>query len=311
MEKCSRCGRTGEEVKLFDGIYVNDSVRICEKCSLIAGIPIIKRPSTEQLRDSERPYGVRTRLLRMNHLESGEKKEKSSFEKLKELESRPDLERPEDLVFKLVDNFHWIIQTERRRKGFTTGQLAASISESESAIKLLEKGMIPSKSLDLIRALEQFLKVRLIKRDIIDALDEKKREDDKVSSFILQKKSEIIKKQESSVLGLAKPAPNFSPGQYRSKTENRDSKMQTLQRQSENIDKDFSYNRKTKEEVGREQVESIGKEDTAYIQRSIRKEQSKSGAPSIYDLMKKKEEKDKSMLGKDIEVLEDKPKSLE
>jgi ribosome-binding protein aMBF1 (putative translation factor) len=299
MEKCSRCDRSAEEVRLFDGISVNDSIKICEKCSLIAGVPIIKRPSTSQLKDSERPYGVRERLNRMAHLAKNEKKIKSSYEEIKELESRPELEQPEDLVFKLVDNFHWIIQTERRRKGLSPKQLADAIHESESAIKMLERGIVPSKSIDLIRTLEQFLKVRLIRRDLLDALEEKKLEEEKVNRFILQKKNEIIKKQDSLVLGV-RPTSRTS----------QDSRVRDLQRQSDNINRDFSFSKKSSEDIGKEQMEDIGKEDTDYIKRKVYGEKPKSRPPSIYDLMKKKEERDRGVLGRDIEILEDKPKDI-
>jgi ribosome-binding protein aMBF1 (putative translation factor) len=301
MEKCSRCFRNSEEVKLFDGIYVNDVVKICEKCSLISGMPIIKRPSSDQLKKSEKPYGVRNRLERMAHLQAHEKQEKSSFDSIKELETKPELEKPEDLVFKLVDNFHWIMQTERRRKGLTPKQLADSVNESESAIKLLEKGVVPNKSLNLIRTLEQFLKVRLIKRDFLDSISEKKAEENKVSNFILQKKNEIIQKEITQVNpAKSKPVPNFSPGQYRARTSG-DLDIRNLQRQTDKIEHDFSFSVKSREQVGEEQTDRFGKEDTDYLKRKIAKE-NKSSTPSIYELMKKKEARDKEISGKDIEI---------
>lgn len=310
MEKCSRCGRTEQEVRLFDGIYVNDMTRICEKCSLIAGIPIIKRPSTGQLKSSEKPYGVRERLMRMNHLDSQNKSEKSPYEELKELENQPELERPEDLVFKLVDNFHWIIQTERRRKGLTTKQLADVLHESENAIKLLEKKIVPSKAMDLIRALEQFFKISLIRRDILDKIEEQKKQEDKVNAFVLQKKTEIIKKQESPIIGSIK-TQSYTPGSYRSRSDSKESKMNELQRQTDKIEKDFSFDVKSRQQVGEEQTDRFGKEDVDYLKKKISKEKPKSSAPSIYELMKRKEERDKDLVGKDIEVLEDKPKDFE
>jgi len=310
MERCTRCGRTEQEVRLFDGIYVNDMTKICEKCSLIAGIPIIKRPSANQLKSSEKPYGVRERLMRMNHLSGEDKSEKSPYEELRELENKPELERPEDLVFKLVDNFHWIIQTERRRKGLTTKQLADSLHESESAIKLLEKKIVPSKAMDLIRSLEQFFKISLIRRDILDKIEEQKKQDDKVNAFVLQKKTEIIKKQESPIIGSIK-TQSYTPGSYRSRLESKESKINELQRQTDKIEKDFSFDVKSRQQVGEEQTDRFGKEDVDYLKKKISKEKPKSSAPSIYELMKRKEERDKELVGKDIEVLDEKPKDLD
>lgn len=309
MEKCSRCGRTSEEVRLFDGIYVNDTVRICEKCSLIAGVPIIKRPNIDQLKNSEKPYGVRERLSRMAHFATGEKKMKSSYEEIKELESNPNLEQPEDLVFKLVDNFHWIIQTERRRKGLSAKQLADTIHESESAIKMLEKGVVPSKSLDLIRTIEQFLKVRLIKRDMIDSLEEQRRQEEKINNFITQKKTEIIKKQESPILSSSNSEKNIQKTNFIHKVDSY-ARIRELQRQTDRIEGDFSFSKKSRDEIGREQTEDIGKENTSFIKRKVFEEKTKTKTPSIYDLVKEKEERDKNLVGKDIELLEDKPKDM-
>lgn len=282
MDKCSSCGRTEEEVKLFDALYVNDSVKMCERCSLINGVPLIKRPSASQLKDSEKPYAVRNRLARIAHLPLEQKPVKSAYEQLKEIESQPELEQPEDLVFKLVDNFHWIIQTERRRKGFSAKQLAEALHESESAINMLEKGIIPSKSLNLIQAIEQLLKVNLIKRDFMNRIEEQKRKN------VLKVQNEMPAAEQKEV-----------PGRIT------DLKIKEMQRSADRIEHDFAYPRKSWEQVGNEQVETMGKEDSAYLRKTIMKDSLKTrgNVPTIYDLMKKKDERDKmGVTGKDIEL---------
>ena len=317
MEKCYNCGKTEAQVRLFDGFSVTDSVKICERCSLIAGIPIIKRPSASQLKSSEQPFSVRNRLTRMAHLPAEEKREKSAYDQLKELSENPSLEQPEDLVFQLVDNFHWIIQTERRRKGLTVKQLADSIRESENAIKLLEKGIVPNRSIDLIRGLEQFLKVKLIKRDALDRIQEDKiRKQQQEIKAILPKPANT-----SAILGPTagsraassvslnerdepkslRPRPPFSP------KKDRDYEIRDLQRQSEKIEKDFAFDHKSREQVGNEQVEDMGREDTNKIKNKLYGNAAKANkTPSIYDLMKKKEERDKtSFTGKDIQIVND------
>jgi len=297
MDQCSGCKRSGEEVKLFDGLNVNSIVRVCERCSIINGIPIIKRPSTKQLRESEQPYSVHTRLARLAHMEEGEKKEKTAYEVLKEIDSKPELEHPEpeDLVFKLVDNFHWVIQTERRRKGLSAKQLAEAIHESESAINMLEKGIVPSRSLGMIQAIEQLLKTKLVKRDLFEKMQEERKKNLTAS----------IKPEASSTPEQKTPAKDIPTPFSRKEAES--FKMRDLQRLNEKIDKDFAFEKKTKEEVGKEQMEDIGKEDIEYLKKTVLKNsqslQKKPDTPKIYDLMKKKEEKDKSSLtGKDIEL---------
>ena len=80
MEKCARCGKNEEEVMLFDGIYVNEPVKICERCAILSNILIIKKPTSEQLKASERPFGVRDRLSRMAGIKQEYKKQGISLQ---------------------------------------------------------------------------------------------------------------------------------------------------------------------------------------------------------------------------------------
>jgi len=311
MERCVSCGRAESEVKLFDGFYVNASVKMCERCSLINGVPIIKRPSTSQLKDAEKPYQVRSRLLRMAHINPDKKDEKLPSQILKEIEEKPELEQPEDLVFQLIDNFHWAIQTERRRKGYSQKQLAEAVGESETAIKMLEKGIVPSKSLDMIRAIEQLLKVKLVKRDLVEQLEEQRKKEAQLKAIFPKsdKTNAIIPGSTAAhSVTISKPDEQNKQGLSFSKRADAALRMRDLQRNSDRIDRDFDFSRKSREQVGNEQMEDIGKEDTDFIKKTVYKEslKQKSNTPSIYELMKKKEEKEKtSMTGDDIKIAND------
>ena len=65
MESCIRCERESEEVKLVDAIYNREMVKICEECAISENMPIIRKPSTNQLKESEKPYSVGERMKRM------------------------------------------------------------------------------------------------------------------------------------------------------------------------------------------------------------------------------------------------------
>ena len=65
MDACFRCKKSGSEVRLLDAISDANVVKMCEECSAIEGVPVIKRPSTSQLKESEKPYRVTARLRRM------------------------------------------------------------------------------------------------------------------------------------------------------------------------------------------------------------------------------------------------------
>ena len=54
VERCVRCDVDGEKVRLFDAIYLGRIEKICERCSIIENIPIIKRPDALKLKESER-----------------------------------------------------------------------------------------------------------------------------------------------------------------------------------------------------------------------------------------------------------------
>jgi len=320
MEKCLRCLRTEEEVRIFDGIYVSEPVKICEKCSLMAGIPIIKRPNLDQLRASEKPMGVKERLMLLNKLGEQEKRSPTLIEEINRIKGNPELEKPENIKFKLIDNFHWEIQTNRRRKGLSVTQLAEKIEESEAAIKLIEKGIIPEGGLQLARKLEQFLNIRIIKKAPEEVISQetnpmesinvpfkgevyktrmKKEEGDEMlkQAILSERNPEILKHEE--VNGVPLKALDFN------KAKKINPSVADLKIMQERIEKDFDYTHKTREQTGQEQTGEFGKEDTEYLKRRIIKTQDnikKSDIPTIYDLMKKKEEKDKGIVGADIEL---------
>jgi ribosome-binding protein aMBF1 (putative translation factor) len=321
MEKCMRCSRSEEEVRIFDGIYVSEPVKICEKCSLMAGIPIIKRPNLNQLKASEKPMGVRERLMLLNKIDVPQKKVPDVFEEIKNLETKPELEKPEHVKFKLVDNFHWDIQTHRRRRGLNLIQLAEKVGESEAAIKLMEKGIIPEDGLRLAQKLEQFLNIKIIKKapeqvifeetqksiasvsvpfkgEIYKTRMRKEEGEDMLQEAILSEKNpEILKHEE--VDGVPLKALDFS----RAKKVN--PSIADLKIIHDRIEKDFDQNKDSRVNLAQEQVEDFGREDIDYLKKKVYKTQDNTGkskVPTIYDLMKKKEEKDKGMIGKDIEL---------
>jgi len=168
MENCDRCKISGEKARLFDVIYEGRMGRLCERCSIIENIPILKKPDTNQLKESEKNIDVYLRMKRMSGYKEPVIQTKSEREqRLRELDKNPKLELPVKEKLNLVDNFHWVIMKIRRRKGLSHRQLADAIGESEIAIDMLEKGKLPEDSEALIKKLEQFFQINL--RKISDA----------------------------------------------------------------------------------------------------------------------------------------------
>jgi len=171
IEVCYSCGKKESQVKLFDGILENhEIVKICENCSRYEDIPILKKPNTNQLRAAERPFSAKERLDKLSGIvwKSGGRKEEEIQEKEK---------------FELVEDFGKKIQRAREMRGLTKKQLGELIAESEAAVDMLEKGKLPEEPELLLKKLEQYLRIEIIKRP------EKKDEPKVVFEFEKKKES--------------------------------------------------------------------------------------------------------------------------
>jgi ribosome-binding protein aMBF1 (putative translation factor) len=164
MEECDICGAPGNEVRLFDGIHEGRMSQVCERCSIIENIPIIKKPDNMQLKESEKGARVLDRMKLLVGMKDG-KEEETFFpeDKLKELDRNPELEKPEQEKLNLISHYHWEIMKHRRRRGLTQEKLAHILGESEIAIQLIEKGKLPENAGVLIKKLEQYFQTRLRK----------------------------------------------------------------------------------------------------------------------------------------------------
>ncbi len=176
--ECFICGVSGKKARLFEAISFKEKgiIKICESCSRRENISIIRRPTTFQLKESEKssqPSKIYDMLAAARKNQDGLKKiEAREFQKKQEdinlkkiadenyekfipLEKKP---RPD-----LIDNFHWVIMRARRLKKLTQEQLARELSESEVAIKMAEQGILPEDDYRLVNKLESFLGINLRK----------------------------------------------------------------------------------------------------------------------------------------------------
>ncbi|OGJ20036.1 hypothetical protein A3K73_03955 [Candidatus Pacearchaeota archaeon RBG_13_36_9] len=161
MARCFRCEREAKEVKLSDALYENDLVKVCERCAITENIPVLRKPSTSQLKAAERSQGVYERLRRLSGNWEPEKVSKSMLSEIRKLDEHPELEKPDSSPFNLIRNFHWHVMRARRNRGMSLSHLARAIGESESALKMVEKGELPEESEKLIKKLEQFFQIRI------------------------------------------------------------------------------------------------------------------------------------------------------
>jgi ribosome-binding protein aMBF1 (putative translation factor) len=159
MNECFRCGVSGERVRLYDAVSDKGIVKICGECNAMENLPIIKRPTTDQIAESQRQKSVRDMLAGVNKTRLA-RREMS----LRELVDKNLKERLARQPSDLIDNFHWTIQRARRNKKITREQFAKGIGESEATVRMLEQGILPNNDYKLINKVESYLGVGLKKQ---------------------------------------------------------------------------------------------------------------------------------------------------
>ncbi len=180
MEECFNCGSHLSRVRLFDAISDEGVVKICEKCSRDEHIPIIRRPTTFQLKEAERKQTFYEKasfsLNKPFERETTEKKEQEVT--LREIVDRNYEQKVSKDVGprpEMVKNFHWIIMRARRMKKLTQVQLANQVAESESAIKMAEQGILPEDDYRLVNKLENYLGIKIIRPEFAREINPPKR----------------------------------------------------------------------------------------------------------------------------------------
>lgn len=183
INECANCGAYGEKLRLFDAISGKGIIKICKDCAEKGDFPLLKKLEEPPLRQglkptlTEKSKSVYERLSRISGYSLKERKtqqEKELLQKqettLKDIVNRnfkiqtPKKEQRTDLVH----NFHWVIMRARRSKHITQEQLAKDIAEPFSAIRAIERGELPENSDALLRKLENYLRIRLVKRELIE-----------------------------------------------------------------------------------------------------------------------------------------------
>ena len=160
MLECFRCGASEEKVKLYSAISERGVVKICSDCNALERLPIIKKPSDSQIEDSKRQRSVKDMLSGMNRGKLLAGREVS----LRELVDKNLKERKANQPSDLIDNFNWTIQRIRRNRKITREQFSKGIGEPESAVRMIEQGVLPGNDYKIISKIESYLGVSLRKQ---------------------------------------------------------------------------------------------------------------------------------------------------
>ncbi len=162
MERiCNLCGSTEMESDLYEGVYDDEIVLICKECARDENIPILRKPTPEQLiQPVEERYSVRERMERL----SGIKKPGVSQSTVKLNMSKVKRPEPKQSHPNIIDNYYWEINMARRRKKMSINQLSEQIDIPVDTLESLEKGKIPPEFETIFEKLEKFFNIKLLKR---------------------------------------------------------------------------------------------------------------------------------------------------
>lgn len=165
MNQCFKCGASGDKTRLFDVVSKEGIVRICGKCLAGENLPIIKKPTTFQLKEAEKEQTFRDNVRQFNSspVRSGKNPENVSLRDIVDrnlkLPVKPENKPRPDLI----DNFHWVITQTRRAKHISREQFAKDLGESETLVKMVEQGILPENDNLIINKIEGYLGIKLRK----------------------------------------------------------------------------------------------------------------------------------------------------
>ncbi len=160
--RCAVCKRESDEVKLFEGILKAEMVQVCTECAEKEGIPLIHKPSEEQLQKAEERYSVRERMERLSGMRDTTEISDDQIitqGNLAKLRAPPKKQYNDEVL----DNYYWTLNIARRRKKLSVSQLAGLIKIEANIIQSIEKGKIPENFKELFLKLESFLGIKLLK----------------------------------------------------------------------------------------------------------------------------------------------------
>lgn len=214
--KCALCGITEKDTVLYEGIYDREMIFVCQDCAREERVPVIKKPSLEQLKDADKFYSVRERMEKM----SGMKKMRTNIGEDQQVVLRNltklRMPEPKQKHEDIEDNYYWEINMARRRKKMTTNQLARETGISLEVIENLEKGKIPTEFREILSKLEEYFNIKLLKHHdqkvnfvikenetkVLEDVKQKIKEDRE--EVFRRKKKKILRKIENSEIDFSK-----------------------------------------------------------------------------------------------------------
>jgi ribosome-binding protein aMBF1 (putative translation factor) len=163
MERvCTICRAKEFETELFEGLYDDEIVFVCKDCARDEHIPIIRKPTPEQLVIPEqRTYSVRERMERLSGMSRSIPTKEQTIVRMNM--SKLKMPEPKQSNPNVVDNYYWELNMARRRKKMTLNQLALQTQIPLEIIESIEKGKIPADFENIFGKLESYFGIKLLK----------------------------------------------------------------------------------------------------------------------------------------------------
>lgn len=162
-KRCIICKKPWEIIELYEGIYDNEMIMVCEECANEEKIPILRKPSPDQLNQAEKRYSVRERMEKM----SGMHRHRTGLSKDQQIVqqniNRLKMPEPKQTHEDVVNNYYWELNMARRRKKMTLNQVAIKTNVPLEALEAIEKGKIPKGFEQIFVRLEDFFGIKLLK----------------------------------------------------------------------------------------------------------------------------------------------------
>ena len=77
---CHTCNLSEDEAELHQGIFEGQLILVCKLCAEIEEIPLIKRPTQDQLTEIDKKHSVRERMGKISGFDA-EKENQESVQK--------------------------------------------------------------------------------------------------------------------------------------------------------------------------------------------------------------------------------------
>jgi len=159
--RCSVCGKSEEEANLYEGISGGKIVDVCKECAQIEEIPLIKKPTAEQLMTADQKFSVRERMEMISEKQKSPlSKDQSIARKNIEKLNLPAVKKQEPE--NLVRNYYWLLKIARRKKKLTVEKLSQDIGIPAEILKSVEEGQLPKNFEPIIKTLESFFGLKLL-----------------------------------------------------------------------------------------------------------------------------------------------------